>query len=405
MNVLMVSPGFPAEMPRFTRGLAQVGANVVGLSDQPAEALPELARTHLADHIHVPSLWDERAVVEIVEQHARRRPLDRVECLWEPGLVLAARLREALGLPGMSVEQTLPFRDKELMKQRLDAAGIRTPHHYRARTVEEVREGVERIGYPIIIKPIAGAGATDTYRIDRPQDLEQVLPRIRHVPEVSVEEFVEAEEFTYDTISINGAVLHFNVAWYRPRPLIDKLVEWVSPQTIALRDVAAEELQVGIEMGRKVLRALDFQTGYTHMEWYRRPDGSAVFGEIGARAPGARLVDIINFSCDIDTYVGWAEAVCHGRFSQRVERKYNAATVFKRAQGQGRIQRIEGLERLMAEFGEFICGVDLLPIGAPRRDWKQVIVSDGIIYVRHPDLQQLLHMADRIGTDLQLFAG
>ena len=81
-------------------------------------------------------------------------------------MVLAARIREALGIPGMTVEQTIPFRDKERMKQVLDAAGIRTPHHYRCTTATEVREAAERIGYPIIVKPIAGAGSADTYRVD-----------------------------------------------------------------------------------------------------------------------------------------------------------------------------------------------------------------------------------------------
>ena len=31
MKVLMISPGFPAQMPEFTRGLAQIGAEVYGL--------------------------------------------------------------------------------------------------------------------------------------------------------------------------------------------------------------------------------------------------------------------------------------------------------------------------------------------------------------------------------------
>ncbi len=48
-------------------------------------------------------------------------------------MLLAARLREALGVPGLSVEQTLPFRNKERMKQALDRAGIRTPRHAAAR--------------------------------------------------------------------------------------------------------------------------------------------------------------------------------------------------------------------------------------------------------------------------------
>ena len=60
-----------------------------------------------------------------------------------------------------------------------------------------------------------------------------------------------------------------------------------------------------------------------------------MFGEIAARPPGARTVDLMNYACDIDLFPGWAEAVLHGRFSQPIERKYNAAIIFKRAQGRG----------------------------------------------------------------------
>ncbi len=132
MNVLMISPGFPAEMPQFTGGLAAVGAKVIGLGEQPEQALPRLARRAVHLYERVPSLWDGPDVIERVRRLSRTVRIDRVECLWEPGVVLAARLREALELPGMDVEQVLPFRDKEKMKQVLDDAGIRTPRHARA---------------------------------------------------------------------------------------------------------------------------------------------------------------------------------------------------------------------------------------------------------------------------------
>jgi biotin carboxylase len=66
--------------------------------------------------------------------------------------------------------------------------------------VQQVWEAAERIGYPLIVKPIAGAGSADTYRVDSPAELAEVLPMVRHVEVLSVEEFIEAEEFTYDTV-------------------------------------------------------------------------------------------------------------------------------------------------------------------------------------------------------------
>jgi biotin carboxylase len=408
MNVLMISPGFPAEMPFFTRGLASVGANAIGLGDQPQSALPVVAREALAAYVQVGSFTDEAAIFREVEAiHARAR-LDRIECLWEPFMILAAKLREHLGLPGMSVAETIPFRDKEIMKQRLDEAGIRTPRHASVTSVAGCREAAASIGFPstpIVVKPIAGAGSADTYRVSTEDELDAVLPALRHVPEVSVEEFIEGEDYTFETICVDGEIKLFSISFYRPRALLSRTHEWISPQTVVVRDVDAPELRAGREMGVAVNEALGFKTGFTHMEWFRTPSGEAVFGEIAARPPGAHLVDLMNFACDIDVFTGWAEAVCHGRFTQHVERKYNAAWIYKRAQGQGVIQRVEGLAPLMAELAEHVVVVDLLPLGAPRRNWKQTLVSDGMIIVRHPDLDRTLEIADRFGTELQMYAG
>lgn len=401
----MISPGFPNEMQYFTRGLAAVGAKVVGLGDQSESQLPDVARRSLSAYLHVPTFQDEAAIIEQVARFASQAPIHRVECLWEPYVILAARIRERLGLPGLTVQQTIPFRDKEVMKRVLDAAGIRTPHHYSATTVGGVVEAAETIGYPVIVKPIAGAGSESTYRADSRADLDAIVPSLRHVTEVSVEEFVVGDDMTFDTICVDGRIAHYSVSTYIPRALHMRENEWVSPITLVFRDPDAPELEAGRRMGRAVLDALGFQTGYTHMEWYRTPEGEAVFGEIGARSPGAGLVDLINYACDIDTYTGWAEAVVHGRFTQHVERKYNAAWIYKRAQGQGRIQRYEGLEAILSEFGPHIVTVDLNPVGQPRRDWRRVLVGDGMVVLRHPDLQTTRAMAERVASRLHIIAG
>jgi hypothetical protein len=154
-----------------------------------------------------------------------------------------------------------------------------------------------------------------------------------------------------------------------------------------------------------VLRALGFETGFSHMEWFLTPGGEAVFGEIGARAPGARLVHMMNYSVDADLFVGWAEAVCHGRLSQDLTKKYNAAMVFKRAEGPGKtITRIEGLERLMARYGEHVVNLELVRVGEARRDPRQVLVGDGWIAVRHFDLPSALEIADAFGSELRIHA-
>lgn len=405
MNVLFLSPGYPPEMPKFTRGLAEAGARVIGLGDQHESALPDDARRNLAMYVQCGGFSDENAILAQVHDLAQRVRIERVECLWEPLMVLAARLRETLRLPGMTVAETVPFRDKEIMKQVLDEAGVRVPHHARARSTAEVEAAVERIGFPAIVKPIAGAGSADTHRVDDRAALAKVLEWTRHVPEVSVEEFIEGEEFTFDTICANGEILFYNICAYRPRPLIARQLLWVSPQTVALKDPDVPYLEGGRRLGEAVLKAMNFRTGFTHMEWHRKTDGEAVFGEIAARPPGAFTVDIMNYASDVDHFRGWAEASLRGRFHQPVARKYNCASIFKRANGQGRIQRYEGLGQLMTEYGPHVVTVDLLPPGAQRRDPMQTLISDGMVIVRHAELDRCLEIADRFCTDLQIYAG
>jgi len=403
-NVLAIGCAYPPELQYFARGIAKVGARLYAVDQPPEEHLPAHVRECLSGYCQIDSLFDEQAAFDAVRKRFGSMTFDRIESLWEPTVLLAAKLREAFGTPGLNYEQVLRFRDKDKMKQAVAAAGLRTPRHQRATTPEECFEAAEAVGYPACIKPIAGAGSADTFRVDSKSDLEKALKKAGHHDEYNVEEFIEAEEFTYDTISIDGKIVFENIAWYRPRPLIARSVQWISPQTISLREYDAPQYAAGRELGHGVLKALEHESGFAHMEWYRLADGEVVFGEIASRPPGAHTVDTMNFASDIDLFTGWADAVVNGKFDLEFERLYNCAIIFKRATGQGYIQRIEGVGQILAEFGPHIPCIDLLPIGAHRRNWVQTLLSDGFVFVRHPDLQATCDIADRVGTDIQMYA-
>lgn len=408
LNVVLISPGFPADNVHFTQALHLIpGVRVLGVGDQPQAGMDPDVLAALDDYLPVSNLWKEEQTVAKVGAWLSELGVQphRVECLWEVGVVLAARMREAFDVPGMRVDQANAFRDKETMKTALDAAGIRTPHHYRAESSSEVEEAAAKVGYPLIVKPIDGAGSADTYVVRSEDELPDVVRAVRHVPEVSVEEFIEGEEFTYDAILAGGETLFESVCWYRPKPLTARQSPWISPQAICLADITQPEIACGVELGRQALKALGYETGMAHMEWYLSDKtGEAIFGEVGARAPGGRLSHGMNLSCDADVFQLWAEAITSGKTDQNLEKRFNAALIFKRAQGPGQvITRIEGLDRILAEDGEHIPVVDLVPIGSPRRDWTQVVTGDGWCVARHMDLAETLRIANAISRDVRIF--
>src|SRR5215470_484174 len=211
MRVLFLAPAYPPEMIEYTRGLAELGHAVYGVGDAPATALPQRVRDSLQDYLEVPRLLDESDTAARVVSWFGERPPERALSNWEPLVILAARLREHWSLIGMSVDTVRGFRDKQLMKERVARAGLRVPRARRARTVAECQAAADALGYPLIVKPIAGAGSADTYRCDDEAQLQAALKRIGHVSEASVEEFIEGEEFTYDTLCIAGVPVYENV--------------------------------------------------------------------------------------------------------------------------------------------------------------------------------------------------
>ena len=404
MRVVFLAPTFPPEQVQFARGLAEVGAEVWGVADTPREALAPDVKRSLSNYLHVPRIMDEDDVIERVSAWLRGKSVDRVLSNWEPLTILAARIREKFGMPGMSVDAVTGFRDKQLMKERVAEAGLRVPKSRRVKSEKEIKAAIEEIGYPVILKPIAGAGSADTYKVPDAAELARVLPLIRHVQECSCEEFIEGEEYTFDTVCIDGKPVYENSAQYLPKPIEMRSVEWISPVIITVRDMYQQKLQPGVKLGRDVLKALGMGDGFTHMEWFLTPKGEAIFGEIGCRPPGGHLVDQMNYTSDIDLFREWARVACWRSFEAPTVRKYNCGVVFKRAQGQGRITRITGLGDWLRDAGKWAVEEKLLRPGTPRRNWKNTLVSDGYVMCRHPDWDEAYRLSFAAATGIKMYA-
>lgn len=405
MRVLFLSPAYPPEMQQFTRGLAAAGASVIGVGDSPAASLPPGVKGALDDYLQVPRALDEADVTLRLERWLRGRWIDRVETNWEPLQLLAADLRARWKLPGMLREAVLGFRDKVTMRERVAAAGIRVPRSARVRSPAEAWAAAEEIGYPLVFKPVTGAGSADTWIATSRAELETVLARTAHVAEASLEEMIEGDEYTYETICADGVPLLEGCTRYYPNVLEARKNEAISPIILTLRDRTSPVVAQAVEMGRKALAALGMGSGFTHMEWFHsRKTGEVVFGEVACRAPGANMVDLMNYAADADLFVEWARAIVAGRVDAPAEQKYHAAIVFFRARGQGRIVDHAGLDGFVARHRRNIARVDLVPVGAPRRDWRATFLSDGNLVVRHPDHDTALALAREAADTIRLHA-
>ena len=199
----------------------------------------------------------------------------------------AANVREATGIPGTSARTAYLCRDKPAMKEALRKAGVPCAQSTRATTPQEARDFADAVGFPLIVKPPAGAGASGTYRVRDAQALERVIAEsgLADGQPVAVEEFIEGHEGFIDTVTINGEVGHEFITHYYPNVLEAMRERWISPQMVATNRIDQPGYREVRELTRNVIRILDIGTSATHMEWFFGPKGLK-FSEIGCRPPG-----------------------------------------------------------------------------------------------------------------------
>ncbi|MES2643135.1 MAG: ATP-grasp domain-containing protein [Myxococcota bacterium] len=294
-----------------------------------------------------------------------------------------AEARVALGLPGITPDVARRFRDKGVMKSALRAAGLPTARHARLQSAQDAWRFIEQVGYPIVVKPPDGAGCRATYQINSPDDLHGALAELRPAPdrEALAEEFIQGEEHSFDTITIDGRPVFHNIGRYLPGPLDVMRNDWVQWCVYLPREIGSEFDAVR-KVGFEANRALGLGTAFTHMEWFRRPDGTPVISEVGARPPGAQFTSLMSWAHDRSMYAAWAHAMIDGRVHGSFDRKYSAGIAFLRGGGQGKVSRIDGLEEAQRKVGHLVVEAKLPVVGRPRATGYE---GEGYVIVRHPD--------------------
>lgn len=406
-HVIMVAPHFPANQRRFVRGLKNVGAMVTGICDAPFEALAPEVRELLDGYEYVPNVTDAEALLGAVRRVQARGPwVDRLEATIESHMLPVAQVREATGIPGVPAEQIVLCRDKYVMKEYLRERGIPCARNAEVSSAEEARAFAEDAGYPLILKPRDGAGAHDTYRLDRDSDLERALHETglhRGAGYFTMEQFVEGHEGFFDTLTCNGEVVFEAVTHYYPNVLEAMRTRWISPQMVhtnRLADGGYEELRA---FGRDVIGALGLETTATHMEWFFGPRG-LWFSEIGARPPGCNHWDLYCEANGFDLYTEWARALVWGDVHLHAEPRYSAGLVNLRPSEDGVIVGYSGVEEIQDRYGPLIFESHLPPPGTPTQPVEAGYLANAWIRVKHEDYDALRGILDDIGRTIKVWA-
>ena len=405
MNIVFVEPSFPRNQRRFVQALREVGADVVGVGETPQEWLEDEVRDALVGYYKVDNVTDVHQLDAAVRWAESRMWVDALESTVESHQLAAAHVREHRGIPGTSVRTTWLCRDKPSMKEALRAAGVPTAESTAADTAEEVRDFARRVGYPLILKPRAGAGAQGTVKVGGDTELEEALAGFGDTPSIAVEEFVEGHEGFYDTITIDGRTAHDWVSHYYPNVLEAMRHRWISPQFIATNRIDHGGMYAEVRaLGERVGDVLGIGTSATHMEWFFGPKGLR-FSEIGCRPPGVGCWDLYSAANDVDVYREWAHAVVHGTTDRTLSRAYSAGIVALRPDHDGRIHGYTGVEEVMARHGEWVLDSHLPGPGTPTQAVEAGYMANAYVRMRHPDYDVLRGMLDDVGRTVHVHAG
>jgi biotin carboxylase len=238
------------------------------------------------------------------------------------------------------------------------------------------------------VKPPAGAGAKATFRVDDTKSMGEAIDVSRPAVgrEVLLEEFIVGEEHSFDTVCIRGRPVWHSLSRYTPTPLDVLRNPWIQWCVMIPRDIDAPKWDDVRRVGFRALEVLGQGTGVSHMEWFRKKDGTLAVSEIAARPPGAQFCTLIGYAHDFDFYKAWARLVVFEEFDPP-ERKYAAGAAYLRGQGDtshGRVVAIHGLDVLQKELGDLVVEAKLPQAGqGPSGGYE----GEGYIVVRHPETE------------------
>jgi ATP-grasp domain/L-amino acid ligase C-terminal domain 2/ATP-grasp N-terminal domain len=249
---------------------------------------------------------DERASVAAILDSLRTRPVDGIIAVGDRPTVIAARVAEALALPGHPPEAAAAARDKQRTRERLRDAGLPAPWFLPSRVDANPRDLARAVSFPCVIKPVALSGSRGVIRADDPDGFLIAFERLRallHLPGIRaerndahdrllIEGFIPGREFALEGLLDRGA-LTVLALFDKPDPLDGPFFEetiYVTPSSAP----AGVEARIGDAVARAA-RAIGLRHGPIHAEC-RVNDGGVFVLEVAARPIGGLCSRALRFA-------------------------------------------------------------------------------------------------------------
>ena len=315
MNFVFVSPHFPHTYWQFCDRLKKNGLNVLGIGDAPYDSLEEPLKAALTEYYRVDSLEDYDRVYRAVAFFAfKYGKIDWIESMNEYWLEQDARLRTDFNITTGIREDRISFiKEKSLMKKLYLEAGIPTARQHVVTDREAGKVFIREVGYPVIVKPDVGVGATHTWKLENDADLEAFYDNLPAAPYV-MEEFIEGEICSYDAILDS-----------RCEPLFESMTVWPPVMDIVNKDLdlmyyTCPEVPEGLrKLGRKTVKAFGVDRRFVHLEFFRLTKARKSLGKVGdfvalevnMRPAGGYTPDMMDFAHSTDVYQIYADMVAY----------------------------------------------------------------------------------------------
>lgn len=315
MNFVFISPHFPTNYWKFCAELKKNGANVLGIGDADYDTLSEELKGSLTEYYKVNNMenYDEmmRAVAFFTFKYGK---IDWIESNNEYWLEQDARLRTDFNVTtGPQSKDMDAIKYKSKMKANYAKAGIPAAQYHLVSTYEEGKAFVQKVGYPVIVKPDNGVGASNTYKLKNDADFDAFyadLPPVQYI----MEEFVNGEICSYDALVNSKGEVLFETGNITLISIVDAVNE-KEDVYFYIVDHVAEDLA---DAGRRALKAFDVKSRLVHFEFFRLLEdreglgkkGDIVGLEVNMRPCGGFTPDMVNFANSFDIYKLWADMIC-----------------------------------------------------------------------------------------------